>query len=313
MKQCIGWALSIWVCLFLNTLVVGEELTVEFTQGEDINLDLSPDGAQLVMDLLGSLWLLPREGGQAQPLTDTQTMDARRPQWSPDGNTIAFQALVDGRWHIWTLSKTKRELAQVTQGPYNNTEPNWHPDGNRIVFASDRNGQNDIYEISLSDAVEHKLTDSANAEFAPAWSPNGNVLAYVQDGPESQALILHAKDLSPITLLERSGNLHGLSWHPGGQSLTFVHMADTDTILYLTEADRDRVVPLSEPGDAVAPSSAVWVDEANLIYVADKKIKLLELNTFKTRVIEFIANVPLAQVTAPSKEYNARASFPKVE
>ena len=313
MKQCIGWVFSVWACLCLSNPVMGDELTIEFTQGEDISLDLSPDGTELVMELLGSLWLLPKDGGQATPLTDTQTMIARRPQWSPDGNTIAFQALVDSHWHIWTLSKRDGELTQITRGPSNNREPSWHPDGNRIVFTSDRSGQSDIYEINLSDAIERQLTDNVNAEFAPTWSPNGDVLAYVQERSENHALMLHTEDLAPITLLERTGPLRGLSWHPGGQSLTFAHMAESQPVLYLTEASRDRALPLSEPGDAVTFASAVWIDDASLIYVADQKIRRLELNTFRTEVIDFIANVPLDQVTHVPKAQSARTSTPKVE
>src|SRR6185369_793663 len=57
--------------------------------GTWMSVDVSPDGKRLVFDLLGDLYTLPVEGGEAVPLTHdiAWQMQAR---WSPDGKRIAY-------------------------------------------------------------------------------------------------------------------------------------------------------------------------------------------------------------------------------
>src|SRR5690349_17290878 len=66
-------------------------------EGTNIAAALSPDGRTLVIDLLGTLWTLPADGGAATPITDI-FLDARQPSWSPDGRRLAFQAYRDSTW-----------------------------------------------------------------------------------------------------------------------------------------------------------------------------------------------------------------------
>ena len=48
----------------------------------------APDGGTLAIDLEGSIWTLPAEGGTAKRFTDL--FSTRQPAWSPDGKWIAF-------------------------------------------------------------------------------------------------------------------------------------------------------------------------------------------------------------------------------
>src|ERR1700759_775464 len=55
-------------------------------QGTNVAGQLSPDGAPIVMDLLGVLGRVPAAGGAAERITD-DLMDTAQPDWSPDGQT----------------------------------------------------------------------------------------------------------------------------------------------------------------------------------------------------------------------------------
>ncbi|MEM9407374.1 MAG: hypothetical protein AAGA81_15160, partial [Acidobacteriota bacterium] len=52
-----------------ESLGEGREATIDVSEGTWMSVDVSPAGDQLVFDLLGDLYLLPIEGGQATPLT----------------------------------------------------------------------------------------------------------------------------------------------------------------------------------------------------------------------------------------------------
>lgn len=50
---------------------VARTVAIDTSTGTWMSVDVSPDGKTLVFDLLGDLYLLPIEGGQAQPLTSS--------------------------------------------------------------------------------------------------------------------------------------------------------------------------------------------------------------------------------------------------
>ena len=75
----------------VNALPLQPSRTLRFTtdEGTWISLDVSPDGSQLVFDLLGDLYTLPISGGRATRITQGMPWDGM-PRWSPDGGTIAY-------------------------------------------------------------------------------------------------------------------------------------------------------------------------------------------------------------------------------
>jgi hypothetical protein len=65
------------------------DVPIDVTEGTWISLDVSPDGQEIVFDLLGDLYTIPIEGGEARPLTAGLAWDMQ-PRYSPDGGWIAF-------------------------------------------------------------------------------------------------------------------------------------------------------------------------------------------------------------------------------
>ena len=75
---------------------------IDVRSGTWMNLDVSPSGDQIVFDLLGDLYLLPIEGGQATSITNGLAWDMQ-PTFSPDGSHIAFTSDRAGGDNIWTI------------------------------------------------------------------------------------------------------------------------------------------------------------------------------------------------------------------
>lgn len=109
--------------------------TISFStdEGTWMSVDVSPDGQNLVFDLVGDLYLMSAEGGTARPLTRGLAYDAQ-PRFSPDGSRVLFVSDRSGGENLWTISLDAADTTQITTGEdYIYTSPTWTPDGEYVV------------------------------------------------------------------------------------------------------------------------------------------------------------------------------------
>ncbi len=108
-------------------------LAFEVDEGSWMSVDVSPDGSRLVFDLLGDLYSLPIEGGEAKRLTSGLAWDYQ-PRWSPDGQEILFTSDRGGGVNLWILPANGGEPEALTDAGEKDTNSGaWSPDGQWIV------------------------------------------------------------------------------------------------------------------------------------------------------------------------------------
>src|SRR5690606_23064524 len=122
----------------------GPTRTVRFNtdEGTWMDVDVAPDGDELVFSLLGDLYRLPISGGTAQRITSGPAWDVQ-PRYSPDGAEFAFTSDRGGGNNLWRIDADGSDPMQVTEEDFrllNN--PAWTPDGRFIIgrkhFTSER-------------------------------------------------------------------------------------------------------------------------------------------------------------------------------
>jgi imidazolonepropionase-like amidohydrolase/Tol biopolymer transport system component len=169
----------------------GEAATVSLDTrtGTWMSVDVSPDGKQIVFDLLGDLYLLPIDGGEAKALTHSIAWEMQA-RFSPDGKRLAYMSDAGGGDNIWVMNvdgSGAREVSKETLRLLNN--PVWHPDGQYIAarkhYAGTRSlGSGEIWLYHAAGGEGVQLNEKPNWQKdlgEPAFSPDGRYLYYSQD------------------------------------------------------------------------------------------------------------------------------------
>lgn len=111
-------------------------LSFQVEEATWMSLDVAPDGTQMVIEVLGDLYLLPIAGGQAEPLSVGMHFDSQ-PRFSPDGQSIAFVSDRDGGEEVWLLNLESGEAKKLTtvDNRLEFASPTWSPDSAHVVVS----------------------------------------------------------------------------------------------------------------------------------------------------------------------------------
>lgn len=238
---------------------LGPTKTVEFTtdEGTWMNLDVSPDGKEIVFDLMGDIYTIPIAGGSAKLLRGGPAYEVQ-PRFSPGGDRISYTSDKDGADNVWVMKRDGSDPKQVTKEDFrlvNNAV--WTPDGQFLVakkhFTSTRSlgaGEMWLYHVSGGEGLQiTKRRNDQQDVGEPCLSRDGRYVYYSEDmspGPQFQ----YNKDPNgEIYMIRRAdretGEIKNIVTGPGGavrpqispdgKSLAYVHRVRSKTVLYVQD------------------------------------------------------------------------------
>jgi serine/threonine protein kinase len=152
--------------------------------GEQRSGELSPDGRSLlyVAGDGGDLDVFLQRVGGANPinLTQNSSEDDFDPEFSPDGERIAFCSDRDGGG-IFVMGATGESPRRVSD---NGFDPAWSPDGKSLVFTTGRaakpywaSNTTELWVVDV-ESLEQRLLYDDGAPVGPRFSPNGQRVAF---------------------------------------------------------------------------------------------------------------------------------------
>jgi Tol biopolymer transport system component/imidazolonepropionase-like amidohydrolase len=165
----------------------GPTKEVSFTtdEGTWLSLDVHPNGRRLVFSLLGDLYLLPIEGGDARRITSGPAYDVQ-PRFSPDGAWIAYASDRDGTENLWVCDldgKNARAISSEEDELVNS--PAWTPDGRYLVGRKRLTDTSSLGSVELwmwhvrgGRGIQLTKKDAQPDAADPAFSPDGRFLYY---------------------------------------------------------------------------------------------------------------------------------------
>src|SRR5262245_60423210 len=247
----------------------GEAATasIDSRTGTWMSVDLSPDGKTLVFDLLGDLYTLPIEGGEAKALTHSIAWEMQ-PRFSPDGKRIAYMSDAAGGDNAWVMDADGGNAHAVTSEDFrlvNN--PVWHPNGEYIAvrkhFAGTRSlGSGEIWLYHAGGGGKGvQLNEKPNWQKdlgEPAFSPDGRYVYFSQDTTPGRRFEYNKNSNAEIYTIQRldlrDGTIEPFVTGPGGavrpvpspdgKSLAFVRRVRGRSTLFLKQLDSGEERPV---------------------------------------------------------------------
>ena len=295
------------------------EVPLSTDEGTWMNLDVSPDGKEIVFDMLGDIYIMPMSGGEAKALRSGLPFEVQ-PRFSPDGKFISFTSDAGGGDNIWVMKRDGSDARQVTKEDFrllNNAV--WSADGNYLIarkhFTAQRSlGAGEIWMYHKSGGSGLQLTKRKNDQQdvnEPSASPDGLYVYYCEDmypggffqynkNPNQQIYAIKRYDLA-------SGETQNITGGPGGaaspqvsrdgKKLAFVKRVREKSVLYVHDLQTGEEKPVYDELNkdqqeawaifGIYPDFNWTPDNSAIIIWAKGKIKKVELTTLKVTEIPF--------------------------
>ena len=306
------------------------EISVDTDEGTWMSVDVSPDGSEIVFDLLGDLYVIPIEGGEARPLTSGFAWDMQ-PRYSPDGRFIAFTSDRAGGDNIWIMNRDGSDPKQVTDEDFRLlNSPTWTPDSEFIAarkhFTSTRSlGAGEIWLYHRTGGDGLLMTERPNQQKdvgEPAFSPDGRYLYYSRDATpgdyfeydkDSNAGIYAIFRLDRETgetdrFLGGPGGAIRPTLSPDGRYMAYIRRVRFQSTLFLYDMESGDEWPIYDALErdlqetwavhGVYPAMAWTPDGRSVVFWAAGKVRRVDIRTGAAAEIPFHVSTILPALEA---------------
>ena len=206
--------------------------------------------------LLGLAVGVPDALGDEKPAPVRLTTDGsfkQHLQWSPDGQTLLFTRIHQGKMALWLLpadgsGEPKRLLPNHTEPHF---DGHFSPDGKRIVYVYDKlegtDGKLRIDSCAADGSDNATLIPHNGFEESPRFSPDGKRVLWVSTrgkNPDLYTVTSDGKDEKRLTV-DPAYDLHP-AWSPDGKRIAFASGRSGRQKIHLMNADGSDVRKLTD-------------------------------------------------------------------
>ena len=242
--------------------------------GEADSYDLSPTTRRAVISTHGELFTIATDRGDISRITRSGWRDSS-PQWSPDGNWIAFVSDESGRDEVWVIGTDGKNAKKLSDSDTEKSAIAWLPDSKSLVYSA---SDHKLYFVDVASGETRVLTshDVSNVN-SPVVSPDGKWVAYSKldrDLRNHVYFLPIAGGTEQRLPDDRLFASFGPRWTPDGKKLVFLGgyvqagsatLRDNVAALYnvsLTKEDRDPMTRDVDSEEAARVAERAALDRA---------------------------------------------------
>ncbi len=222
------------------------------------------------------------DGSGLKLLPPSGDIKGTEPQWSRNGEKIAFVPTGWGPHGIHVMNADGGDLRQVTNG-YGDLYPQWSPKEDEIVFITHRDfiqsgstkiKNAEIYTTSLDGTAPRNLTNSQSFDgWKAKWSPDGRRIAFTSKrGNDYYNLFLMDPDgQNVVRLTDRQRNDHVFEWSPDNSRIVFQSDSDSPGAadIFIVNVDGSDLKDLSS--HPAVDSDPKWSpDGTHIVFSSDR-------------------------------------------
>ncbi len=132
---------------------------------------------------LQGVWIISDDGANLVQISNPNYVSGS-PQWSPDGNRIAFDSHPGEHWEIFVADVAERKPRKLITNITNVMRPNWSRDGKGIYFRSEEPGRPGVYRCPASGGDAIALAKDING-INPRGSLDGKTVYFASNHDKS--------------------------------------------------------------------------------------------------------------------------------
>jgi len=253
---------------------------------------VSPDGKKVAFAAKGDIFIQEVNGKLIQ-LTNDSFVDLE-PDWSPDGQTIAYISDRGGLMNVWLHDlKTNQSRLLSKQIIEDTSYPSWSPDGKQIAFYSQNYmkkwGFGILHIAEVTTGEIRVANKSVWVPSKPSWSADGKTVAMMALKPHSTRfregfnyfmMVSLEKDTATLVSPDPEKALgmriqNGPAWSPDGKTIAY------------TKNGTLWIVPVNSKGeiagkekkltDELAEKLSWTKDSKSIVFMATDQLKQIDI------------------------------------
>ena len=214
------------------------------------------------------LFVADADGFNQQPVVGSPE-PLLSPNWSPDGQRLAYVSFEKGNSAIYVQNVATGQRELVSSGKGINGAPAFSPDGRSIAMTLSYSGNPEIYVRDLTTGQKRQLTQHWAIDTEAVWSPDSKWIYFTSDrGGKPQIYKVSAAGGKPSRITREGDYNARASISPDGTRIAVAHGRGNEYRIAVLDMDTGRMNILT-PG--VLDESPSFAPNGSMILYATKE------------------------------------------